>query len=138
MDEVLLFNANDMTDENGYPLMLDAPAVRSLIRDEDGDDKAVAKFDTWLDNGHRGALSMSCGQIYQIRHACPKKDGGTGTLEEGRALWRSFEDASVAYDKDGLGRLDADWAGFSRGTPVDAVWHWFEWKFRGFKIIDEL
>ena len=41
-------------------------------------------------------------------------------------LWEELEDITVHEDENYELCLDEDWQGWSKGTSVDEIWHWFD------------
>jgi len=42
-----------------------------------------------------------------------------------KKLWKKFRDVPVNEDDE----IDINWCGFTKGTPREDIWHWFEEEF---------
>ena len=65
-----------------------------------------------------------CGEIYcnNCRHKC-KEDINDREVEN---LWDELEDVPVYENERFELCLDVDWQGWSKGTDVETIWHWFD------------
>ena len=50
----------------------------------------------------------------------------SGDMVSFSELWAAFEDVPIDLEFD---CIDTDWYIFSKGTPKEDIWHWFEKEF---------
>lgn len=59
-------------------------------------------------------------------HDCRHKCKYNITDKEAENLWNELENVPVYENEKYELCLDVDWQGWSKGTDVETIWHWFD------------
>ena len=57
---------------------------------------------------------------------CRRNCSGNVKDREIEKLWDELEDVPMYEDENCELCLDVDWQGWSKGTDVETIWHWFD------------
>lgn len=57
---------------------------------------------------------------------CKRNCSGNVKDREIEKLWDELEDVPMYEDENYELCLDVDWQGWSKGTDVETIWHWFD------------
>ena len=65
-----------------------------------------------------------CSKIYCRK--CKRNCSGNAKDREIEKLWDELTDVPMYEDENYELCLDVDWQGWTKGTDVETIWHWFD------------